>query len=90
MSILDCEIFQQDGVPVHTARIVIKWLLDKEIDLLDWPGNNPDLNVIENCWTVVKQKVAARNPVSMDGFIKKLKEVWETDITEEYCENLAK
>ena len=29
MSILDCDIFQQNGAPVHTARIVIKWLLDK-------------------------------------------------------------
>ena len=69
MRIIDCEIFQQNGEPVHTARIVKKWLLDNIIDLLDWPGQ--DLNVIENCWTVMKQKVAARNPVSMDDHIKK-------------------
>ena len=64
MNILGCSIFQQDGAPVHTAKIVKTWLQQQGIELLDWPGSSPDLNVIENCWTVVKREVAKLKPVS--------------------------
>ena len=82
MTNLECEIFQQDGAPVHTARIVKNWLSGKNIDFLVWPGSSPDLNVIEDCWTVLKRMVAGRHPASMDDLIKSIPEVWETEITE--------
>ena len=54
MTMLGSDTFQQDGAPVHTAKIVKKWFSEKNIKLLDWPGSSPDLNVIENCWMIVK------------------------------------
>jgi transposase len=30
--------------------------------LIDWPGNSPDLNPIENIWRVLKQRLRSRNP----------------------------
>ncbi|KAJ4447176.1 hypothetical protein ANN_09177 [Periplaneta americana] len=41
-------IFMQDGAHCHTARRVKKFLASKNIPLLPWPGNSPDLNPIEN------------------------------------------
>ncbi|CAG4951888.1 unnamed protein product [Parnassius apollo] len=41
--------FMQDGAPCHTARSVKAFLAEKNIPLLDWPGNSPDMNPIEKC-----------------------------------------
>ena len=37
MNIQQVSIFQQDGAPAHTAKIVKKWFIDNNVDVLDWP-----------------------------------------------------
>ena len=48
MAIHKCKIFMQDGVPRHRYKIVTQFLKSKKIKILDWLGNSPDLNHIEN------------------------------------------
>lgn len=67
--------------PVHTARSVKKWLSDNSINLLDWPSSSPDLNVIENCWHILKQKVAATRSTSYDELVATIKRVCVEEIT---------
>ncbi|GFY24178.1 transposable element Tcb1 transposase [Trichonephila clavipes] len=41
-------IFQQDNVRPHVARIVQRFFVNHQIELLPWPARSPDLSPIEN------------------------------------------
>jgi DDE superfamily endonuclease len=41
-------VLQQDNALCHTAKKVKAWLARNKLNVLEWPGNSPDLNPIEN------------------------------------------
>jgi len=51
-------ILQQDNAPIHTAKIVKKFITDSNIQYLVWPPQSPDLSPIENVWAWLKMKIA--------------------------------
>ncbi len=61
-------IFQQDLAPAHSAKSNKSWLNDHSfgVGVLDWPANSPDLNPIENLWSIVKRKMTNKRPKNSD------------------------
>lgn len=50
MKLRHCDYFQHDGAPCHQTKVVKSWLSLQDIHVIGpWPGNSPDLNVIDNC-----------------------------------------
>jgi transposase len=93
MRIHGAKFFLQDGAPCHTSKLVMKRLkeMEDEFKVLDWPGNSPDLNPIENCWSFMKHKLKAEKfkTTSLPKLINAIKLMWVTDLPQQYFVNLA-
>jgi transposase len=81
-------IFQQDNDPKHTARINKAYLLNKQVQTLDWPAQSPDLNPIENLWSQLDRDLKDRVCNTPDQLLEVLKGGWEA-LTLEYIQNLV-
>jgi transposase len=74
--------FQQDNARFHTTPETITYLHEKGVTLIEWPPWSPDLNPIENLWDVLKARVYARFPQTMEEMEQFIREEWEaTDLT---------
>uniref|UniRef100_A0A4W5Q7D4 Transposase Tc1-like domain-containing protein n=1 Tax=Hucho hucho TaxID=62062 RepID=A0A4W5Q7D4_9TELE len=70
-------LFQHDGAPCHKAKLITKWLGEQNIDILGlWPGNSPDLNPIENLWSILKRQVDKQNPTNSDNLQALIMQEW--------------
>ncbi|GFV22939.1 transposable element Tcb1 transposase [Trichonephila clavipes] len=55
-------IFQQDNARPHVARIVQRFFVNHQIELLPWPARSPDLSLIESMWSMVAQRLTQITP----------------------------
>lgn len=79
--------FQQDNAPCHTAKRVKAWFHENGVDVMDWPGNSPDLNPIENLWHRLKILVAKEKPSNKIKLTEAVIKSWYHVIT---CDELEK
>ena len=72
-------IFMQENAPSHASRFTKAYLAGKNISgerLMDWPPSSPDLNCIENLWSIVKKEIYKGNKqyTSKDDLLKAISE----------------
>lgn len=74
----DSILYAQDNDPKHTSRYTQNFLAENEIKLLPWPASSPDMNIIENVWDHLDQKLRHRNvlPTNKRQLWEMLQEEW--------------
>ena len=80
--------FQHDRDPKHMAKIVSKWLNDSGINVLDWVGQSPDMNPIENLWRYLQIKLSERQITGKDMLKECILEEWQK-IPRDLCNKLV-
>ena len=78
--------FQQDNAKIHKTAEVLSWFSRNKIALFEHPSYSPDLNPIENVWSLLKNALNKRARVSLglgtseksiEAFIKAILEEWD-------------
>lgn len=88
------DYFLHDGAPCHAAKRTKEVLNEYGIRTIDWPGNSPDLNPIENLWSIMKRKLKygeeKKEITSRPMLVEAIKNMWLFDIPPELYANLAR
>lgn len=66
-------IFMQDNSPVHTAENVMNFFSRQNFVVMDWPAKSPDLNPIENVWSMMEigwPAIHPRNQINLHTVVQ--------------------
>jgi hypothetical protein len=55
----------KDNNPKHTAKSTQEWLQDKSLNVLEWPSQSLDFNLIKHFWRDLKIVVQQRSPSNL-------------------------
>ena len=82
-------IFQQDNAPCHKSRGSMTTISELGINVLDWPAQSPDMNIIENVWAHLETKIRKHHPLptNLDQLWEALQEEWYS-IDLDFIQNL--
>ena len=66
------DIFMHDNAPCHRASRISRFLREENSQVLDGPGNSPDINPIESAWFILKLKVRQMLPSGQDYLVRNI------------------
>lgn len=86
-------IFQQDNDPKHTSKVASKFFTEKKIEKLEWLPQSPDLNPIENLWTILDEQIPLSTRNNKESFWQTVQQTWYSlpiDILENLVRSIPK
>ena len=86
--------FQQDNAKPHTAVHTKEWFMEEGVTVIDWPARSPDLNPMENLWSILCNDVYAHNAQyhSTDDLMEAIEAAWERvplEILKKLCDSMV-
>jgi hypothetical protein len=83
-------VLVQDGEAQHTAAASLDEVIKYFIPCPAWPANSPAINLIEQSWGLIKNRLKRNGIRIREAIIAKLLEVWEQipmDVINKPCES---
>ena len=71
-------VFQQDNDPKHTSNYLKEYFQNKNIKVLDWPSQSPDLNPIEHLWNHIKKELKNYKSNNIEDLKYNISKIWNS------------
>jgi transposase len=71
-------IFQQDNAPAHKSNLTRQWFAQHGVNVMEWPAQSPDLNPMENAWSVLKGRLEKEEIHGKELLMQRAQELWMT------------
>ena len=68
-----------DGATSHKSRIITELLEKNGVQVVNWPGNSPDLNPIVYIWSLLKKKTNFDDENNREQLMASITTVWGKD-----------
>lgn len=81
-------ILQEDNDPKHRSRMCTDWKVRNRIETLKWPSQSPDINPIENVWSVIKNNLRGKQIHTLKQLSYQIKRIWRS-LPVQYAEKLV-
>lgn len=69
-------VVMQDNASIHKAIATLELFKQLDLELLSWPANSPDLNPIENIWSLLKHRISKHFPTTREAVIAAIQSEW--------------
>jgi len=76
-------------LPAKKSKKVKNYLPQKQIKMLEWLGNCPDLNEMENCWQKIKYLMKLKKTPNMNTLKNQLQKVRHQEVHLDYFRSLV-
>ena len=72
------QVFQQDNAKPHIGSYAMNWFDKYDIEVMDWPSQSPDLNIIEDVWNMIKYQLKGQVFGDQDELWEEILAIWNS------------